>query len=88
MLAAEIDRRQGLEGRDVAAAGHDDVGDPRRRCDAHSQIPSPRVQCRTASSIDEVVERRLLAGHDDVDVVRLRRQWSATDSRQLVSGGR
>ena len=61
-------------------------------------MPTPRVQCATASSIVEVVERRLLAGDDHVDVVaaaqavvgdrqqavRVRRQVDADDLRLLV----
>ena len=55
---------------------------------AHSQMPRPAVQCLTACVHREPLQRRLLAGDDDVHVVPLRRQWSVTESSVLASGGR
>ncbi len=51
VLAQQRDRGEGLERRDVAGAGHHHVGIAALSLLAQSQIPSPRVQCATASSI-------------------------------------
>jgi len=51
---------------------------------AQSQMPIPSVQCTTASSMLSHWGSACFPPHD-VDVVRLRRQWSTTDSRQLAS---
>ena len=99
VLAEQVDRGQRLERRDVAgAAPCTTSGSPPSSLLAQSQMPSPRVQCMIASSIDSQFERRLLAGDDHVDVVaaaqavvgdreqrvRVRRQVDADDLRLLV----
>ncbi len=76
----DVDRGQGLQGRDVAGAGHDHVGHAVGCCvlgaaggsvvvagpvpdtDAPGAVGDRRVH-------RQVVQRRLLARHDDVDVV-------------------
>ena len=89
VLAQQAHGGERLERGHVAGAGHHHVGlrVPSSLL-AQSQMPMPRVQCAAGLVHRQPVQRGLLAGHDHVDVVRLRRQWSATDSRQLASGGR
>src|SRR5579859_6830873 len=69
MLAEQADRRQDLERRDVPGAGHDDVWlrsfvvtGPLPDPDAGSTMPYRIVDC-------QALERRLLAGDDDIDVI-------------------
>ena len=50
-------------------------------------MPSPRVQWAIASSMVEIIERRLLAGDDHVDVIA-RAQAVVGDRQQAVGVGR
>ena len=52
MLAQDRDRRQRLERRDIAGAGHDEVRLAVLSLLAHCQMPMPSLQCATAASID------------------------------------
>jgi len=56
--------------------------------DAHSQIPAPRVQWMTASSMDSQFHCGCLPATMTLTYCRERRQWSAVDSRVFASGGR
>ena len=55
---------------------------------AHDQIPMPLVLCSTASSIVRYCSAGCLPATMTFTYCRLRRQWSATDSSVLASGGR
>ena len=55
---------------------------------AHSQIPAPRAQCSTASSMVSHCSCGCLSMTIRLTYDRDRKQWSATDSRQFASGGR
>ena len=61
---------------------------PSRTVPAHSQVPMPRVQWATASSIDNQVGVGCLPATTTLTYCRERRQWSMVDSRVLASGGR
>ena len=54
---------------------------------AHSQMPSPAVQCLIACVHRQPLQRRLLAGDDDVDVVAAA-QAVIGDREQAVGVGR
>jgi hypothetical protein len=56
--------------------------------DAHSQIPAPRVQWMTASSIDSHCACGCLPATITFTYCLDRRQWSATESSVFASGGR
>ena len=69
VLPQQVDRRQRFERRDVAGAGHHDIGltalivaRPLPDADASRAVPDRRVHV-------EPLRRRLLARDDDVDVV-------------------
>ena len=69
VLAQDVHRGQRLERRDVAGAGHDDV-----RLDAlvvAGEVPDADAARAVQDGLvhRQPVGRRLLAGHDDVDVV-------------------
>ena len=100
VLADQVGRGQGLERRDVARARHDHVG-----LALHVRagpVPSPQSPRAVRDRIihREVVQSRLLAGHDHVDVVaaaqaviadreqrvRVRREVHANDLALLVHG--
>ena len=55
---------------------------------AHSQIPAPRAQCSIASSMERYCNCGCLSMTIRLMYDRDRKQWSATDSRVLASGGR
>ena len=55
---------------------------------AQSHMPMPRVQWRMAWSIVSQSGDGCLPATMRFTYWRLRRQWSATERRQLVSGGR
>ena len=55
---------------------------------AQSQMPMPLVACTTASSIERYCSAGCLPATITLTYCRLRRQWSATESRVLASGGR
>ena len=83
-------RGQDLLGRYVARRREHDVrarSPAAASVPAHSQIPAPAAQWRCASVERQVLQVRLLVDHDQVDVVGLRRQWSAIDSVVFASGG-
>ena len=68
LLAEEVDRGERLERRDVAAAGDDDV---RLAVVVAGPVPDPEAARAVEDRLvhRQVVEGRLLAGDDDVDVV-------------------
>ncbi len=55
---------------------------------AQSQMPMPRVQWRMAWSIVSQFGAGCLPATMTLTYWRLRRQWSATESRVFASGGR
>ena len=55
---------------------------------AHSHTPAPRAQCASASSVVSHCSCGCLSMTMRLTYDVDRRQWSATDSRQLASGGR
>ena len=88
-VAQDLCRRDGLHGDDVARTGEHDVrfGVP-SSLPAQGQMPAPRAQCRAACSIESYCNCGCLSITIKFTYDVERRQWSATDSRQLASGGR
>ena len=63
-------------------------GSPPSSLLAQSQMPMPRSQCRIAASMSSHCGAGCLPATITLTRLRLRRQWSATDSSVLASGGR
>jgi hypothetical protein len=63
-------------------------GSPPSSLLAHSQMPSPAVQCLIASSMSSHCSSGCLPATMTLTSLWLRRQWSVTDSRVLASGGK
>ncbi len=55
---------------------------------AQSQIPAPAAQCSTAASIESHCGWGCLSMTMRLTYDLDRKQWSATERRQLASGGR
>ena len=88
MLAQKIDRRQGLQRRHIAGAGHDHIG---------FAAPVVAGPFPDADAGGAMLDRRVHISHCGAGCLpatmtlmrsRLRRQWSVTQSRELASGGR
>ena len=69
VLGEERHRGQCLERRDVAATGHDHIGNRAASFEAKGQMPSPLVQWSSGLVHGQPIVLRLLSGDDDVDVV-------------------
>ena len=87
MLLKQFGRGQRLDGGNIPGARQDDIGIAIIVGRPVPDSESARAVHRGGINVHPG-RTRLFACNDHVDVVTERKQWSATDSRVLASGGR